>query len=108
MMGYDADRDDWAVTTDGNVIRRYRDEETRLLVHWSAELYEDRDELHKNLDHTDDLTFDVVFDRLLSDMRARGIDVPEPSDPLNDQEFIRALTAAYSIVPTTDWARSAA
>ena len=108
MMGYDAHQDDWIVTTDGKVIRRYRNEETRLLVHWSAELYADRDELRKNLDHTDDLTLDLVIDRLLADMRSRGIAVAEPSDPLHDSDFIRALTAAYSIVPTTDWARPAA
>ena len=39
LIGYDADRDDWAITTDGEVIRRYRPEQMRLLVHWSAEVY---------------------------------------------------------------------
>jgi hypothetical protein len=45
-----------------------------------------------------------VFDRLLADMRRRGVDVAEPSDPLHDQAFIRALIATYSMAPTTDWA----
>ncbi len=60
------------------------------------------------MDHSDDLTHDVVFDRLLADMRSKGVDVAEPSDPLHDQTFIRALTETYSISPTTDWVQSAA
>jgi hypothetical protein len=103
LLGYDAEQDDWSITTDGEVIRRYRPEEMRLLVHWSAEVYSDMAEVEKNMDHSDDLTHDVVFDRLLVDMRAKGVDVAEPSDPLHDSEFIRALIATYTIAPTTDW-----
>ncbi|GCD95948.1 hypothetical protein [Embleya hyalina] len=104
LLGWDASRDDWAITTDGEAIRRYRPEEMRLLVHWNAEVYADRDELAKNMDHTDDLTHDIVFERLLADLRARGVEVAEPSDPMNDKDFIRALIATYTIAPTTDWA----
>ena len=96
-------RDDWAITTDGEVIRRYRPEQMRLLVHWNAEVYADMDEVKKNMDHSDDLTHDVVFERLLADMRSKGVDVAEPSDPLHDSDFIRALIATYTIAPTTDW-----
>jgi hypothetical protein len=104
LIGYDGDADDWAITTDGEVIRRYRPEEMRLLVHWSAEVYADMAELEKHMDHSDDLTHDAAFDRLLADMRSRGIDVAEPTDPMHDQAFIRALIGAYSVAPTTDWA----
>ena len=103
LLGYDAERDEWAVTTDDEVVRRYRPDEMRLLVHWNAEVYSDMDEVEKNMDHSADLTHDVVFDRLLADLRARGVDVAEPSDPLHDSEFIRALIATYTIAPTTDW-----
>jgi hypothetical protein len=107
LIDYDEAHDDWAITTDGEVIRRYRPEDMRLLVHWSAEVYADRDEVKRNMDRSDDLTHERVLSRLLEDMRDRGVKVSEPSDPLHDQEFIRALTAAYSISPTTDWATSA-
>ena len=106
LISHDAAADDWAITTDGEVIRRYRPEEMRLLVHWSAELYRDEEELEKSLDHSDDLTTDVVFDRLMADMRSRGVAFAEPSDPLHDTEFIRALIATYTIAPTTDWLHS--
>ena len=106
LIDYDEACDDWAITTDGEVIRRYRPEDMRLLVHWSAEVYADREEVKMNMDRSDDLTHEIVFSRLLEDMQDRGVKVSEPSDPLHDQEFIRALTAAYSIAPTTDWAAS--
>ena len=93
LIGYDDSRGDWAITTDGEVIRRYAPDEMRLLVHWSAEIYSDMDEVKKNMDHSDDLTHDVVFERLFADMRARGVQVAEPSDPLHDTAFIRALIA---------------
>jgi len=108
LLGYDAGGDDWAITTDGEVVRRYRPEEMRLLVHWNAEVYADMDEVKKSMDHSDDLTHDVVFERLLADMRAKGVNVAEPSDPLHDSEFIRALTSTYTIAPATDWLVSAA
>jgi len=103
LIGYDAARDDWAITTDGEVIRRYRPDQMRLLVHWNAEVYADMDEVKKNMDHSDDLTHDIVFERLLADMRSKGVAVAEPSDPLHDSDFIRALIATYTIAPTTEW-----
>ncbi|GAA4991047.1 hypothetical protein GCM10023205_73580 [Yinghuangia aomiensis] len=108
LLGYDADRGDWAITTDDQVIRRYRPDEMRLLVHWNAEVYTDHDELKKNMDHSDDLTHDMVFERLLADLRDRGVSVAEPSDPMHDKDFIRALIDTYAIAPTTDWATAGA
>lgn len=108
LLAWDADEDEWVITTDGEVIRRYRPREMRLLVHWNAEVYADMDEVEKNMDHSADLTHDVVFDRLLADMRAQGVDVAEPTDPLHDTDFIRALIATYTIAPTTDWLSPAA
>jgi hypothetical protein len=104
LLGYDAGADEWAITTDGEVIRQYRPEEMRLLVHWSAEVFTDRDELARNNDRSQDLSLDTVVDRLLGDLRRRGIQVADPSDPLHDTDFIRVLTDTYSIAPTTDWA----
>jgi hypothetical protein len=72
-------------------------------VHWSSQVYADLDELKTSMDHTDDLTHDMVFERLLADMRSKGISVAEPSDPMHDKDFIRALVSTYSIAPTTDW-----
>ena len=103
LLDYDTAHDDWTVTTDGEVVRRYRPEEMRLLVHWSAELFDDVADAERTFEHTDDLTVEVVVERLLADLHARGVDVAEPSDPLHDRDFVRALVATYTIAPTTDW-----
>jgi hypothetical protein len=102
-LGYDVDADAWHVTTDGEVIRTYEPAQMRLLVHWSAEVYADLDEVRTVMDHTDDLTLDEVVGRLLQDMRDKGTAVSEPSDPLHDDDFVRALIRTYSIAPSTDW-----
>ena len=68
-------------------IRRYRPEQMRLLVHWSSQVYCDLDELKKSMDHSDDLTHDMVFERLLADMRDKGVRVAEPSRSVPRQRF---------------------
>ena len=108
LFGYDSVNDDWVITTDGRVIKRYRPEQIRLLVHWNAEMYSDREEVEKVMDHSDDLTHDRVIDTFLADLRARGVSVREPSDPLHDAEFIQALTNTYDVAPTQDWIRESA
>jgi len=104
LFGYDPDDDSWTVTTDGIVIRRYQPDEIRLLVHWNAEVYKDMAEVEKVMSHDDDLTHDKVVDTFLADLRARGVKVAEPSDPLHDVEFIQTLMTTYDIAPTKDWA----
>ena len=108
LFGYLPDEDVWAVTTDGAENRRYSPDEIRLLVHWNAEVYADMAEVEKVMDHSDDLTHDIVVDRFLADMAARGTKVAAPSDPFHDVDFIQALTATYSIAPTIDWITDAA
>src|SRR4030095_253396 len=103
LSRYNAARDSWAVTTDGEVNKRYQPEQIRLLVHWNAEVYADMEEVKKVMDHTDDLTHDRVVDTLLADMRARGVQVATPSDPFHDVDFIQALMHTYDVQATTDW-----
>ena len=79
------------------MIRRYRPEQIRFLVHWNAEVYADMDEVKKVMDHTDDLTHEQVVDTLLADMRSRGVKVAEPSDPFHDVDFIQALMHTYDV-----------
>lgn len=97
FVGDPSDPDQWLVQTGEETIASYRTEELRFLVHWSAEVFEDFDELKKNMDATDDLTHERVFDTLIKDVRSRGIQVATPSDPLHDPAFIRTLNAAYDI-----------
>ena len=102
FAGDPANRDNWQLLTDGNVIAEHHTDELRFLVHWSAEVFEDYAELKKNMDGSDDLTFDRVFETFLKDLRGRGISVETPTDPMRDPMFIRTLIAAYDFgTPTT-------
>lgn len=92
-----ADRGQWVLKTGEREIARYRTNELRYLFHWTAEVFTDFDELKKNMDGTHDLTQEQAIDTLIKDVRARGIAIKTPSDPLHDAEFIRTLNAAYDI-----------
>lgn len=95
FTGDPADRDNWRLMNGKDTIANVHTRDLRFLVHWSAEVFEDLAELKKNMDGTDDLTYDRVFDTFLKDLRARGIAVETPSDPMRDPQFIRTLIAAY-------------
>lgn len=96
LFGVDpGNRDQWLVTTGPRVVARCATNELRFLVHWSAEVFVDMSELKKNMDGTDDLTHDRVFETLIKDVRSRGIAIETPTDPLHDPIFIRTLHAAY-------------
>ena len=98
LFGADPDvADGWQVTTDGQVIQKVPAEEMRFLVHWNAEVYSDIQDMRRTLERTDDLTKDQVFDTFLKDMRAAGVQIETPSDPLHDPAFIQALVAQYDI-----------
>jgi hypothetical protein len=87
--------DGWQITTKGRVIQKVPAEEFRFLVHWGAEVFMDREDLKRTLEHTDDLDNDRVFEMLIDDLRARGLDFEVPSDPITDQAFIALLTRVY-------------
>jgi hypothetical protein len=95
FAGEAGDPDGWLVKTGDTVIERYRTDELRFLVHWSAEVFSDFAELKKNMDGSDNLTHDQAIDMLIKDARARGHRIETPSDPLNDPGFIRAINAVY-------------
>lgn len=107
FSGDPADKDNWLLKTGDTVIDTVRTEELRFLVHWSGEVFEDFAELKKNMDGTDDLTYDQVFDTFLKDMRSRGIAVETPVDPMRDPAFIRTLIAAYDFGTPTSYPEGA-
>jgi len=97
FSGDPADQDGWLVKTDEKTIARYHTDELRFLVHWSSEVFDDFAELKKNMDGSDDLTYDQVFETFIKDLRARGMVVNVPADPLTDPQFINTLRMAYDL-----------
>lgn len=96
FSGEPGNPDGWQVKTGDRVIESYHTDDLRFLVHWSAEVFSDFDELKKNMDGSDNLTHDRVFETLIKDLRSRGFEIATPTDPLRDPEFIRSLNAAYN------------
>ena len=92
------DRDQWLLKNGDEVIARHHTDELRFLVHWSAEVFSDFDELKKNMDGSDDLTVDKAIDMHgRRPANARGVKLDIPSEPLHDPAFIGALNAAYDL-----------
>jgi hypothetical protein len=84
----------WVVRNGDAEVVRYRWEELRFSVSWKAYCFTDEDEQRTWREHADDLTIDVVVDRLVDDLRRRGrIDGEVPGNPdlalLIVDEYIR-------------------
>jgi hypothetical protein len=63
----------WVVRdADGSDVTRYEWDELRFSVSWKAYCFRDETERDAWRDHSNDLTMDVVVDRLVDDLRARG------------------------------------
>jgi len=64
---------EWALrAADGSELARYRWDELRFSVSWKAYCFADDDERVAWRDHADDLTVDLILDRLVDDLVARG------------------------------------
>jgi hypothetical protein len=63
----------WALhTADGNEIARYHWNQLRFSISWKAYCFRDEHERDTWREHSDDLTLDVILDRLVDDLVARG------------------------------------
>lgn len=70
-----------------------------MLLHYTALLFDDREDVRRYQEHTDDLTQGQVCEMLIADMRSKGVTVAEPADPLTDTAFIAMLTDFYAMAP---------
>lgn len=87
----------WLIKTGDTVIQKVPASESRLMVHWGGNVFQDMDEMKMVLEHKDDLTQDQVFDMFIKDLRAKGLQFETPSEPLHDKAFISMLTRAYDV-----------
>ena len=70
MLEYTGDRA-WALRAGDEEIARYRWDELRFSVSWKAYCFRDAHERDTWREHRDDLTLDVILDRLVADLRTR-------------------------------------
>jgi hypothetical protein len=62
----------WVVHDDENLVAEYDWNDLRFSVSWKAYCFEDEHEQRTWREHADDLTLQVVVDRLVDDLRGRG------------------------------------
>ena len=60
----------------------------RMLFHYSAHVFTDMADLKRFYDHTDDLKIRQALEMLIADMKANGVPVEGPTDPLSNPDFI--------------------
>jgi hypothetical protein len=93
------DPEGWLVKTGERVLDRVAGDELRIMLHWNAEIFHDRADLKRTMDHTDDLTPERVFEMFCADMRARGVRFEVPTDPKHDRAFMATLGETYDLGP---------
>lgn len=103
FAGDPVDRDEWLLKNGDDVIARHHTKELRFLVHWSAEVFEDLDELRKNMDGSDDITIERAIGMMVDDLKRKGVTLDVPGEPLHDPQFIGALNAAYDLGGPTSY-----
>lgn len=71
------------------------DDEVRITVSWKADVFTSAAAAHSHDAGEDALTLDMVVTLFQVDLAARGVDIPEPSEPLADQSWIGTLASTY-------------
>jgi hypothetical protein len=74
--------------------------ELRISVSWKASVFRDEAERQLVDEHREDIAIVEVLERFGTDLEERGIACPRPSEPLEDPEFVAALSGAYPHVPS--------
>jgi len=89
------DADGWVVLDHGEVAARYPLGGMRITISWKADVFADDRAAAAVDEHLDDLDLGRVVDAFLADLRAGGLEVGAPDDPLHDEAWIAAISGAY-------------
>jgi len=87
---------EWAVVDKETELRRYRWSELRFSISWKAYCFADEAERVAWREHADDLSVQAVVDRMVDDLRARGVirgDLPP------DRELVETIIDSYVHYP---------
>jgi hypothetical protein len=87
---------EWAVLDEEQELRRYRWQELRFSISWKAYCFADEAERRAWREHADDLGVDTVVDRMVADLRSRGV-LRGQRPP--DGELVETLIDAYIHYP---------
>lgn len=87
--------DRWNVIEAGEIVESYPFDKVRIMSLWKANVFADEAEAAVYDEHSDDLDYDTAFSMLADDLRRRGHDFEEPSDPMTDLEWRSLLYRVY-------------
>ncbi|MBA4089486.1 MAG: hypothetical protein C0494_02680 [Sphingobium sp.] len=87
----------WQLATSGKINQKVAEQDMRFLVHWGARLFKDMADFRQTYDHSDDIGADQAINMLIADMKTRGVQFVEPTDPLHDNSFVALLSQVYDI-----------
>ena len=73
----------WAIEIDGREVASFPEEDVRISVQLKIGCFRDEADVARFLDHTDDIPFtlDQVLEKLVNDLRKRGLIDPEQPPP---------------------------
>lgn len=89
------DEDTWELVANGRVDGRLPARDVRISILWKALTFDDERAARVFDDHVDDLDLETLVATFGADLASRGVRVAEPSNPLDDPEWSRALTSTY-------------
>ncbi len=96
MTLHPVDGGGWEVHDGERVVATYGPGEVRTSVQWKAYCFPDEAAQRRFADHSDDLTVEQVVDRLLADLRSRGLVGDERPD---DTSLALLLMSTYIAFP---------
>lgn len=95
LLSYDDVASRWGIAKGDREFGTFERDDIRISISWKAECFHDAEDARVHDEHLDDLTFDQVLDTWRADCAARGVALPETSDPLHDPAFAAAVAVAY-------------
>jgi hypothetical protein len=86
----------WEMRDGDQLLMRFSPEQIRISILWKAHVFTDEAHLASFEDERLNLTLDAIVDGYDADLRARGIKVAVPSDPLADDQWRELLQRVYA------------
>jgi hypothetical protein len=96
LLSFDGGARRWQITKEHRDFGEFDRDDIRISISWKAECFHDAEDARAFDEHLDDITFDQVLDIWRVDCDARGIALPDSTDPLADPAFEAAVAAAYA------------
>ena len=90
-----AGEEGWEIRDGESTIGTLRRDQVRVSLLWKAITFADQDAARVHDEGSEDLGLDTIVCIFGADLARRGLDAPEPAEPLSDPEWATTLTSVY-------------